>query len=79
MIEAKTLAIHAIFSTPEAIEELDPLHPTLKQRILYLFYNRPEIELAAQQFALTRIIHRQCRPEQVNAYCAGTVANRTES
>ncbi len=36
---------HAIFLTPEAIGELDPLHPTLKQRILYLFYNRPEIEL----------------------------------
>lgn len=34
----------ALFHTPEALGEQDPAHPPLKQRILYLWRNRADIE-----------------------------------
>jgi Zn-dependent protease with chaperone function len=36
----------ALFHTAEALGESDGMHPPLKQRILYLWYNRQEIERA---------------------------------
>ncbi len=36
----------ALFHTPEAFGEKDPMHPPLKQRILYLWRNRAAIEQA---------------------------------
>ncbi len=36
----------ALFQTAEALGETDGMHPPLKQRILYLWYNRKEIEQA---------------------------------
>ncbi len=36
----------ALFQTAEALGETDGMHPPLKQRILYLWYNRQEIEQA---------------------------------
>ena len=35
-----------LFHTAEALGETDGMHPPLKHRILYLWYNRKEIEQA---------------------------------
>ena len=39
----------ALFHTPEALGEQDAMHPPLKQRILYLWRNRVEIEQARRR------------------------------
>lgn len=44
MIESQPTA--ELFHTAEALGETDGMHPPLKQRILYLWYNRSEIENA---------------------------------
>jgi len=38
-----------LFHIPEALGNVDPLHPPLKQRIVFLWQNRREIERAASQ------------------------------
>ncbi len=45
MIESNPQAV--LFHTPEALGQSDGMHPPLALRILYLWHNRREIELAS--------------------------------